>query len=908
MLHPDAGRAHLRTSSPRSDHFVAKTEPPASTSTFSSPGKRGGTHVVEATFATISSPIIKRARLSAPEDDENGVRGAVMVESVKTAIWNALNHYAFEDAVFAAERLYAEGITEETAFLLATCLYRAGQKHRALEILSRCPPDHQANSDIRYLLGKIYYDLEQFPKAEIVLANCPPFGKPYGPEDVENLYKPDTCSFGLQLLGNIHHKSQRKDMAAASLKRAVSLNPFQWSSFESICRMKDDISAKDIFFRSVSKSSHFEAQPVEEIDDSVVMVKSDEDVDMVSADEDRGTPLVPSLPPSPVKVINMARKSVVRIQRIGTPGGAPGGPSSGSGKTQMRNIVEEPVSTPHSPIVPMPPVISSCFRTPNNYASPQSSHSQLNLSQDSPNIRNSSLILVKKKTAKPPFRVSTANSSTAQDSLFRSRQQSVEISSPPSTLSSPSQPLRRSTRLQANNNKTSSAVKENKTLKKRDDFDSNGKLNRRGRLENSLNIKSENVFDVVEKSENGLPVKKASVEKPEKESILILRQKRKKEPTITVVLPPAVAEPLSETTLTEQERLTALVMRSYCRFGEVVQLLHKYDIIGAMDKLISISPEQREAPFYWYLKGRLHFENLEYDKAVSAFEEMRRKDPCYIKGVDYYSVALWQLQREKDLAVLAKYLIDNHRDLPETYIVYGNVFSVQREHEYAVKMFRRALQLNPNHAYALTMVGHEYASMDERDKAAQCFRLAIHADPSHYNGWYGLGMIEYKKENYPAALANFKKALDIYPTNPLILVQLGVAQHALKHTADALRTLSLAVASFPNNPLCRFQKASLLYSLGHLDKAMEELEKLKELAPKESLVYFLMGKVSKRTDNTHMALMYFSKAMDLDPKGTNNQIKEAFNKLYGGMEDDVVPQRAASGTTSSRDSQASSSL
>ena len=72
-------------------------------------------------------------------------------------------------------------------------------------------------------------------------------------------------------------------------------------------------------------------------------------------------------------------------------------------------------------------------------------------------------------------------------------------------------------------------------------------------------------------------------------------------------------------------------------------------------------------------------------------------------------------------------------------------------------MFRRALQLNPNHSYALTMIGHEYLAMDERDKAAQCFRLAVHANPSHYNGWYGLGLIEYKKENYPAAMASFKK-------------------------------------------------------------------------------------------------------------------------------------------------------
>ena len=108
--------------------------------------------------------------------------------------------------------------------------------------------------------------------------------------------------------------------------------------------------------------------------------------------------------------------------------------------------------------------------------------------------------------------------------------------------------------------------------------------------------------------------------------------------------------------------------------GDVVQLLYTYDIPAALEKLTLISPEQKEAPFYWYLKGRLHFEMLEYDHSVHAFEEMRRKDPYYIRGIDYYSVALWHLQKDKDLAILAKYMVQHHRNAPETYIVYGNVF------------------------------------------------------------------------------------------------------------------------------------------------------------------------------------------------------------------------------------------
>jgi anaphase-promoting complex subunit 3 len=77
----------------------------------------------------------------------------------------------------------------------------------------------------------------------------------------------------------------------------------------------------------------------------------------------------------------------------------------------------------------------------------------------------------------------------------------------------------------------------------------------------------------------------------------------------------------------------------------------------------------------------------------------------------------------------------------------------------------------------------------------------------------------------------------------------------------------------------------------HLEKhtlALSELEQLKQIVPKESLVYFLIGKVHKRLGNTHLALMNFSWAMDLDPKGANNQIKEVIDRQYSGDDDEVV--------------------
>jgi len=38
----------------------------------------------------------------------------------------------------------------------------------------------------------------------------------------------------------------------------------------------------------------------------------------------------------------------------------------------------------------------------------------------------------------------------------------------------------------------------------------------------------------------------------------------------------------------------------------------------------------------------------------------------------------------------------------------GNCYSLQKDHETALKNFQRAVQLNPRFAYAHTLCGHEY--------------------------------------------------------------------------------------------------------------------------------------------------------------------------------------------------------
>ena len=65
-----------------------------------------------------------------------------------------------------------------------------------------------------------------------------------------------------------------------------------------------------------------------------------------------------------------------------------------------------------------------------------------------------------------------------------------------------------------------------------------------------------------------------------------------------------------------------------------------------------------------------------------------------------------------------------------------------------------------------------------------------------------------------------------------------------------METLEGALQKAPQNPLCKFERASILFSVERFDEALVELKQLKVLVPKESPVYFLMGKVCIKSMNS----------------------------------------------------------
>lgn len=236
---------------------------------------------------------------------------------------------------------------------------------------------------------------------------------------------------------------------------------------------------------------------------------------------------------------------------------------------------------------------------------------------------------------------------------------------------------------------------------------------------------------------------------------------------------PVPKQPAASETVQQQEALQWL-LDLFAGLGNGYFLLSRYQSQAALQAFASVPQQQRESPWTLSQIGKAYFERSAYVEAEEIFARIKKIAPTQMEDMEIYSTVLWHLKNEVELAYLSHELVEADRLSPEAWCAIGNSFSLQREHDQAIKCFRRATQLDPQFAYAFTLQGHEHVANEEFDKALLAYRHAIAADKRHYNGWYGLGRVYEKMGKLEVAEKHFRCAAQINPANAVLMVCIGV--------------------------------------------------------------------------------------------------------------------------------------
>ena len=308
------------------------------------------------------------------------------------------------------------------------------------------------------------------------------------------------------------------------------------------------------------------------------------------------------------------------------------------------------------------------------------------------------------------------------------------------------------------------------------------------------------------------------------------------------------------------------LLELFTKLGSGYFCLSHYRCQEALQIFNSITPSQRETPWVLAQIGRALYEQALYGEAEKYFTRIKIIAPARLEDMELYSTILWHLKKEIDLAFLAHEITDIDRDSPQAWCAVGNSFSLQRDHDQALKCFKRATQLDPKFAYAFTLQGHEHIANEEYDKALAAYRSSIAAENRHYNAWYGLGKVFEKQGKYEFAEQHYRTAAAINPTNAVLVCCIGVVLEKMKNPRAALAQYTRSCELAPKSALSRFKKARVLMALHEPGKALEDLRVLKDIAPDEANVHFLLGRVYKTLKQKGSAIRHFTTALNLDPK------------------------------------------
>ncbi|KAI9055643.1 hypothetical protein LZ554_000587 [Drepanopeziza brunnea f. sp. 'monogermtubi'] len=803
-----------------------------------------------------------------------------VASQLRQLIYYHIDNNLLKNALFYAERLVAyDHRNPESAYLAALCHFRLGDNASAYEC-SKPAGSRGTHLASAYVYAQACLALERFKDGITALEKSKGLWggrNSFGKHTASSRQPLPDAAVILCLLGKLHHGYDNKVKAITCFEESLKLNPFMWDAFTRLCDMGTPLNVPNIFRLNpeMEAALRMNSQDQQELQPHPQVQSRDNSHQRTEHDRHRlGNRSAP--------VVSEAADPFNNVPSRGFAGGLFNTLAAGGG-----GIGPEAMETPTGPSasVDVSAVLNRRDPGPTYQGEVPAAPARkartmpglgMDFSMDAPKMGRGATSKRAQRSAQPESIEESAATQTLRNNGLlpsageRKRTVSGQVV-PRQGSEDPGAPQRRSVRLfnqiRPASSKSSSVVPNIGPAPARELKKAKPPISRIMRPTSSTSTVGRQV------SGNRKPVED-SMDVDQRES-----NQRSWIGAVTSIAPQRSSELDSQ----RQEEALRFLLELFKKFGSGYFALSKYHCSEALQIYGQLPRAQQDTSWVLAQMGRAFYEQAAYAEAEAYYKRIRQTSPSRFEDMEIYSTILWHLKRETDLAFLAHELIDASWQSPQAWCALGNSWSLARDHESALRCFKRATQLNPKFAYAFTLQGHEHVANEEYDKALVSYRSGMAADRRHYNAWYGVGRVYEKLGNYDKANAHFEAASHINPTNAVLICCIGTVLEKQKHPQEALTYFSRATELAPRSALTRFKKARTLMAINELPAALDELTILKNLAPDEAMVHFLLGQLYKRLKERGQAVHHFTVALNLDPKASQ-QIKEAIELLE---EDDV---------------------
>lgn len=214
--------------------------------------------------------------------------------------------------------------------------------------------------------------------------------------------------------------------------------------------------------------------------------------------------------------------------------------------------------------------------------------------------------------------------------------------------------------------------------------------------------------------------------------------------------------------------------------------------------------------FYKIRKATILVESQKYEEALALLEELNKT--TFEVEKDRKNVYLWLGITYRELAARTKILeekikynklmkenleeslkLDNkfHIGMMNLGIAYaesddGDNSNNINDSKKAIELYKKVLELRPNHKETYFLLGKLYGSMDKYEKAEIYFKKALEQDENYFSANLWLGKVYYELEDYESSLKYLNKALFLKPETEAYFMRAEINQK-LKNYKEAIK-------------------------------------------------------------------------------------------------------------------------
>ena len=208
-------------------------------------------------------------------------------------------------------------------------------------------------------------------------------------------------------------------------------------------------------------------------------------------------------------------------------------------------------------------------------------------------------------------------------------------------------------------------------------------------------------------------------------------------------------------------------------------------------------------------------------------------------------------------------LLDSSNE--EIYIQRANIYSKKDNHELAIDLLYKALDLTDNGYDIHSLLGMEYLFMDDFQMAKKSFIKCIEFDEHDYSSLHNIIYCFEYLEDFDGAIHYLNDYLDSNPYCEVAWHQLGKQYFEKRMLPEALTAFDFAIISDDTFMGAYFEKGKVLEKMGKYLEAIENYETTIEIEDPTSFAYLRIGKCYEKLNNLDMAKYYYYQTVHEDP-------------------------------------------